>query len=94
MTAAELAQRLRAAGIDIGKVCEPNEEQDGQIVLSDTLYVQVGPNYFNLVLNTPNGKLRYFHCRRRFNALLSDLRRLAQDPTLQDLALRQALRGR
>jgi len=92
MTAAELAERLRALNIDIGAVCEPNEEEDGQIVLSDTLYVQVGPNYFNLVLNIPEGKLRYFYCRYRFNALLNDLRRLAQDPTLQDLALRQALR--
>lgn len=92
MTAADLAQRLRAVNLCVGKVREPDDLEDGEIVLSDTLHIQVGPNYFCLLLKTPQGKFRYFDPRRSFKWLLNDLRRLAQDPTVRDRALRQALR--
>lgn len=92
MTAVQLAERLRAAGIGVGKVCEPTNQSDGEIVLCDNLAVWVGSGLFTLALKTPDETWRLFDPRCTAEGVLSHLRRLAQDPTLQDIALRQALR--
>lgn len=74
MTAAQLAKQLRAARwVTFGQVSEPNDVVDGRIVLSDGLHVQVGADYFNLVLETPQKRLRFFPARCTFTALLGDL---------------------
>jgi hypothetical protein len=74
LTAAALAAALRARGVVVNSVMEPCSEHDGSLELSRRLHVQVGFQYFNLVLELQNGNFRFFPVRSHVDQLLADMR--------------------
>ena len=48
-SAKQAAIRLKALGFEALSVSEPNDEEDGEIKISDMVHVQVGYDYINVV---------------------------------------------
>lgn len=81
-TAAKVARDLRAHGIVVVKFSEGDDVEDGAVVLSDRLHVQVcalSCSRLNLVLETERGTFKFFPDRRSFAGLLADLQKLARE---------------
>lgn len=48
-SAKQAAIRLKALGFEVLSVSEPNDDEDGEIKISDMVHVQVGYDHINVV---------------------------------------------
>ncbi len=81
MNAQALAERLHKLGYTPTALSEPNKKEDGIIVFTEGVHVQVPLHGEepNVVLESPNGELEFYDAHRNIEDLIKDLKAAMKD---------------
>ena len=70
-----IAKQLKVADFDIVSIVEPEDGMDGEIVISNLVYVQVGRGYIIVNKWVDNGEtIRHWPTRKSADQVVADLR--------------------
>lgn len=75
--AKEVAARLKALGFPVLSVSEPSDIEDGEVVITDRVHIQVGYNYVNVVKQSgeeANLAFEFSEAAPTYEKLVADLR--------------------
>lgn len=73
ITAKQLAALLEAKGLPTFETHEPNENEDGAVMLTARVHVQVGYDYVNVVRQCGPHEFLFYPPRTGVKALLADV---------------------
>lgn len=81
-SAAAVAKRLKAEGFKPYGVKEMDdwENEDGNVSLSETVHVQVGHNYVNVVHINKQGLFKFYPEAKTYEDLVSDIHKAMKEP--------------
>lgn len=74
ITARQIANVLEAKGLPTFEVTEANEIEDGCVMLTARVHVQVGGGTANVVCEVEDGCFQFYRQHTTFSGLLRDIR--------------------
>lgn len=75
MSAQQVAEHIRAAGLPVKHYSEPDFNVDGEVVVSDAVHVQIGLGYVGVVVETEDEAFRFLPARATLDEIVEDITR-------------------